>query len=260
MNNHPDNTDLAHELATNGYIPVAMLPGTKLPAEKAWQEWHAREITADSIERRWRGTRNGVALLCHNLVVLDVDDADRLGIVLEKCGLTDAPICRTPRGGYHVHARARKGMDLSRKIKLHGRDVDLLTGESLSILPPHTNEQGAPYEWITPGLPPISELPLARLAWTRERIRRRVVRGVDFIESDAMVRRARAYLATVEGTISGTGGCHNRTFRVACVLAHKFGLSFEQAWPLFLEWNEQCEPIWSDRELRHKLEDALKKR
>ena len=260
MSTPPDNTELARELTENGYIPVAMLPGTKQPAENAWQEWATRAVTAESIERRWRGTRNGVALLCHGLVVLDVDDASQLGIVLEKCRLKDAPICRTPRGGYHVHARARKGMDLSRKIKLHGQDVDLLTGPSLSILPPHTNEQGVPYEWITPGLPPISELPLARLAWTRERTRRRVVRSVDFIDADAMMRRARAYLTTIEGTISGAGGCHNKTFRVACVLTHKFGLTFEQAWPLFKEWSEiQCEPPWSDRELTHKLTDALKK-
>src|SRR4051812_26383728 len=101
MNTSPDNTDLARELAANGYRPVAMLPGTKLPAERAWQEWASREVTAESIERRWRGTRNGIAILCHGLVVLDVDDPDQLGFVLEKCGLEDAPICRTPRGGYH---------------------------------------------------------------------------------------------------------------------------------------------------------------
>ena len=34
----------------------------------------------------------------------------------------------------------------------------------------------------------------------------------------------------------------------------------EEAWPLLLEWNQQCEPPWSERELAHKLSDALKKR
>ena len=66
-------------------------------------------------------------------------------------------------------------------------------------------------------------------------------------------------LATIEGAISGQRG-HDRTFRVACVRVLKFALSFEQAWPLFKEWNRTCEPEWSDSELRHKLEDALKKR
>ena len=147
------NYEGALELAKNGYIPVAMLPGTKVPAEKEWQGWPGRPLTEESIARRWKGTRNGIALLCHGLVVLDIDDADKLDLVLEKCGLTRSPICRTPRGGYHVHARARKGMELRRTIKVHGQDIDLLTGPSLSILPPHTNEAGVPYEWLTPGLP-----------------------------------------------------------------------------------------------------------
>ena len=68
---------------------------------------------------------------------------------------------------------------------------------------------------------------------------------------------------TVSGAISGQGG-HRKTFRVACKLTHQFprgfGLSIEQAWPLIKEWNEQCEPPWSDGELLHKLEDAIKKR
>lgn len=51
---------------------------------------------------------------------------------------------------------------------------------------------------------------------------------------------------------------HDRTFRVACVLAIKFGLSFTEAWPIFCEWNTQCEPPWTDEELRHKLHDAMK--
>jgi hypothetical protein len=246
----------AEELLANGYEPIAMLHGLKVPAEK-WKRWEAERMTRESIAERWEGTRNGVAILCRDLVVLDVDAPEKLGMVLASCGLTDAPICRTPRGGYHVHARMRRGVERSRKIRLHGEPVDLLTGMSLSILPPHTNEHGVPYEWITEGLPHISELPLARMAWTREVVRRVVTRVEVVDEGDRAVRRARAYIATIEGAISGQGG-HNRTFRVACLLRKRFGLTFAQAWPLFKEWNEQCEPPWSDRDLAHKLDDAGK--
>jgi hypothetical protein len=76
-----------------------------------------------------------------------------------------------------------------------------------------------------------------------------------------MVRRARAWLACVEGAASGQRG-HDRTFRVACRLLHPsprgFGLSFAQAWSLLAEWNLRCEPPWSERELLHKCEDAQK--
>ena len=109
---------------------------------------------------------------------------------------------------------------------------------------------------------PIEELPLAKVAWTRERTKKRVQSVVVESSPDIMVRRARAWLACVEGAISGQGG-HSRTFRVACKLTHPFpqgfGLSFDQAWPLMKEWNEQCEPPWSDAELTHKLVDAIGK-
>ena len=78
-------------------------------------------------------------------------------------------------------------------------------------------------------------------------------------ERALLLKRARAYLATIEGAVAGCRG-HDRTFRVANVLVVKFGLSFEESWPLLKEWSElTCEPPWSDRELEHKLSDALKK-
>jgi hypothetical protein len=155
----------------------------------------------------------------------------------------------------------RWGVERSRKIRIHGEPFDLLTGMSLSIVPPSVGANGRPYEWLTPGLPRIEDLPLVNVAWTRERVRRavQVVEAPAEGERALLVKRARGYLATVEGAVSGQRG-HDRTFRVACVLAQKFGLSFEEAWPLLKEWSElTCEPPWSDRELEHKLSDALKK-
>ena len=106
------------------------------------------------------------------------------------------------------------------------------------------------------GLRPAEELPVACVGWTRERTRKSLQEVVTDSQ-DSMVRRARGYIASIEGAISGQGG-HRKTFRVACILRQKFGLTFEEAWPLFQEWNEQCEPPWSDKELAYKLEDAGK--
>lgn len=255
-----DNYETALELAENGYIPVAMIPGTKLPAEREWQEWPNRPLTEDSIARRWRGTRNGIALLCHGLVVLDIDDADKLDLVLERCGLKSAPICRTPRGGYHVHARARSGMRLGRKIKLHGQAIDLLTGSSLSILPPHTNDAGVPYEWLTDGLPPISELPLARLAWTRERKRRQIHTAVAAVgDPQSLLWRGQRYVDTFERAVSGANG-HTTTFVSALKIATFAGRDPDLTWQLLMYYNAtKCDPEWSEPELRHKWKDALAK-
>jgi hypothetical protein len=59
------------------------------------------------------------------------------------------------------------------------------------------------------------------------------------------------------GAISGAGG-HDATFAVACKLV-EFGLSPDDAWRLLLEYNQRCHPQWSERELRHKLEDAFRR-
>lgn len=70
--------------------------------------------------------------------------------------------------------------------------------------------------------------------------------------------RARRYIATMPPAVTGQGG-HNATFRVACVLVLGFNLSIEDAAGLFQEWNANCQPPWSDRDLMHKLVDAAKR-
>lgn len=256
MNTLEPNTASALRLHEKGYIPVPMTPGTKVPAVKGWNELTHGSLTREDIIAKWAEARYGIAILTRGLIVLDVDAEDKLGLVLGNCGLEGAPICRTPSGGYHVHARIRAGVERSRTIRLNGLPIDFLVGASLAIVPPTPG-----YEWLGIGLPSISELPLAKVAWTRNRVRK-VVRPVEPVvegERAQIIRRARAYIANIEGAVSGQGG-HNQTFRVACVLIVKFGLSIDEAWPLFKEWNESCEPPWSDAELLHKLEDALKQR
>ncbi len=74
--------------------------------------------------------------------------------------------------------------------------------------------------------------------------------------SSELINRARNYISKIPGAISGEGG-HNRTFHVSCLLVHKFELDEQEAMELLLEFNERCEPPWSEEELDHKLNDAL---
>lgn len=70
--------------------------------------------------------------------------------------------------------------------------------------------------------------------------------------------RARRYLHQCKGAISGSGG-HAHTFVVAQKLVRGFELSAEDALDLMArEWNPRCSPPWSERELRHKVEQAAK--
>jgi hypothetical protein len=71
------------------------------------------------------------------------------------------------------------------------------------------------------------------------------------------IERASRYVEALPIAISGSRG-HDALFRVVCVLVNGFAFSDEQAWPILLEYNARCLPPWSERELRHKLDQAHK--
>src|SRR5262249_33060456 len=70
--------------------------------------------------------------------------------------------------------------------------------------------------------------------------------------------RARAYVQKIPDLIAGEHG-HDRLYHVACVLVDGFGLSYQQALPIFEEWNRtKARPPESDQQIQHKLDDAIK--
>jgi hypothetical protein len=76
-------------------------------------------------------------------------------------------------------------------------------------------------------------------------------------DRSSVIERARKYVAKMKGAVSGQRG-HDCTYHVACSLVLGFGLTPDEAFPVISEWNASCQPPWSERELRHKLEDADK--
>jgi hypothetical protein len=78
------------------------------------------------------------------------------------------------------------------------------------------------------------------------------VRDATTAEKQAL---ARSYLAKVPGAVEGQGG-DKQTYTVACRLTVGFDLTVEDALPLLLEYNQRCEPPWTDDELRRKLDYA----
>lgn len=67
--------------------------------------------------------------------------------------------------------------------------------------------------------------------------------------------RAASYLEHVGPAISGSGG-GTHTFIVAQKLVRGFGLDDDTAFALLSRWNQTCQPPWSPRELRRKIEQA----
>lgn len=236
--------------AEMGYRCIPCFPGTKMPAVK-WKRYQIERPTpAQYLDWFDRKTMN-IAVVTGDVVVFDCDRPDIVDLVLAECGKTPT-ICRTPHGGYHLWYRRRQGVVVGNHVRVKHQPVDVRAEGGLVLIPPSTTPDGA-YTWVGP-LVPADELPVARIGWTREYPRPlRHMAGV--ADGDVIIRRARAYVAHIEGAISGQRG-HDRTMRVAGVLIQKFRLSIEQALPIFREWNVQCEPPWSEKELLHKLQDA----
>lgn len=82
-------------------------------------------------------------------------------------------------------------------------------------------------------------------------------RGQDFRSNDSVIERARKYLAKMPPAISGQSG-HNATFYAACVLVLGFELGEQDALALMREYNDSCQPKWSESELLHKVTQAAK--
>lgn len=69
-----------------------------------------------------------------------------------------------------------------------------------------------------------------------------------------VIARARSYLQTIPAAQSGQRG-HDRTYYAAGRLVRGFGLDDCAAFDLLREWNQTCQPPWSDEELWHKIRD-----
>lgn len=83
------------------------------------------------------------------------------------------------------------------------------------------------------------------------------VPAADFSSPDAVVDRARKYLAKVPPAVTGSSG-HNATFHAACILVCGFALTSEQATQVLAEWNQTCQPPWSEKDLAHKVDGAFR--
>ncbi len=248
------------ELKQLDYEPVSMLEG-KVPAEK-WRHLYAAPRTVEDIQRGWRETFGIAVITREPLVVIDVDDGAIAADILERCGLKDAPICRTPSGGLHAHGLLRKGVERSRTIKVKGEDADLLTGIGLSIIPPTPG-----YEWLGPGLPALDELPKCKVAWTRERTKKaaRIILSPagsavgEVRDSLSRIANPEAYCLKIP-SVQGQNGSKGLV-RVVCVMRDA-GRTPEQTLAFLRDvWNAQCAvPPWSEGEIVYAINRHFGKR
>lgn len=161
----------------------------------------------------------------------------------------------TPSGGLHIWFQTLG-------FKPRGRiapGIEVLTGNRLVTLSPSMRE-GRRYRWTQhPLQTELAEAPrwLVALAEPPPAPPRP---EVDNTEDPAVrEKRARAYIATMDGAISGQHG-HARTFFAAVVATRGFNLDTETAFKvLFEEFNPKCDPAWTERELKRKVHEAVRR-
>lgn len=75
------------------------------------------------------------------------------------------------------------------------------------------------------------------------------------LASGSSIERCVAYLRRCPDAVSGSDG-HGRTLHAAAE-CWRFGLTESEAWSVMLWFNgDKCRPVWTERELQHKLDDA----
>jgi len=253
------NYDVALANAAKGYASIPCFPGTKIPMVK-WKLYQTQMPSTEQLQEWFCAeVRANIAIVTTGLVVFDCDDPEKAALVLAECGDTPHKL-RTPRGGIHLGYRRRKGVVVANHVKIRGLPIDIRTNGGLEMLPHSATETGR-YEWLGEGLFPISDLPVAKVGWTRERTRNRVRTAIldsgHLPEGQGRIRFPESYCLRIK-SIQGQNGSRGLV-RAVCVLRDA-GRSSQQIFE-FLKgvWGPACcVPEWSDREILHCIERYCK--
>jgi hypothetical protein len=173
METFPNNLDVALDALSKGIAAIPVHPGTKVPMVK-WKAFQT-ELPGEELLREWFSVRANIAIVTNAMVLFDCETPEVAELVLNHCGDTPHKL-RSGGGGVHLGYRKRKNCELHNQIRIKGEPIDIRTDGGLELIPISETEKGR-YEWLGPGLLPVSELPVARIGWTRER-KKKIVRSI----------------------------------------------------------------------------------
>jgi hypothetical protein len=228
-------------------------PG-KHPIGATWQKRASADV--DTIRRTFaRHVGNvGICLAGTPFVVLDFDGPQGLAM-RDSLNLPETLIARSGSGGAHYVYRLQPWQSAD-EITDHSPGLKWdVKKRGQVVVAPSVHASGGTYEW-TNEVPPAA---LPDVIYERIRKQRRPPPEARTRPTTSMLERARAYVSTMPSAIAGAGG-HSATWNVARKLAQDFALAELDAWDVLCEYNRRCDPPWSEKELRHKLDDAYRAR
>lgn len=250
------NDALRH--ADLGYPAFPCVPGEKRPLT----EHGCLEATtkAEQIEEWWtRWPDANIGISSGELLILDVDGADNPWLTPERAqDLAQYPMQRTPRGGRHYFFRVLHPMGNTQSVIAPKVDT---RGQGGYVLVDPSVVGGGRYQMIN-DLPPLADLPLAP-QWLLALLGSSGPAPAPSGSLPASCRKdvmnwTWGLIENLPDAVSGQGG-HNATLTAACE-CFRAGCTGEEAGIVLARWNTlKCHPIWSDKELNHKLTSALNK-
>jgi hypothetical protein len=230
----------------------------KHPRRPAWQ----REATADpaTVEQwiaQYPNANVGIATgAVSGFFVLDIDGEDGARWLEQQAALPPTVEALTGSGGRHFLFKL-PGFSVRNSVRKIAKGVDIRGDGGQIVVAPSVSAKGA-YRWvISPAQMEIAAPP----DWLIDELRAGpdgrlptapVERGYFPPASADVLDQARFALAAHGPAVEGDGG-DDHTFKAAALLRHDFALTFEEAWPIFVEWNAACTPPWSESALADKL-------
>lgn len=276
----PSLLDAARAYTARGYRVVPIPPAQKAPRIKAWQNLRLDEPDLPAHFNCDPSSGNVGLLLGEpsgGLVNVDLDCDEAVDLSDDYLPPTPATTGRPSRPNSHRwYVSAGVATTKHRDPVTREMIVELRSTGAQTVIGPSVHPSGEPYDLLEAEparvAGPLLAACVAALAEAVVRARhgqgaragpptpeRGPTCGKRALPEDGVERRAAAYLDAMPPAVSGQGG-HNATYAAATAMVHGFGLDAEAALRLLLgRYNPRCEPPWSEKELRHKVEDAASK-
>lgn len=256
--------DVACDYARRGWSPVPIPAKSKRPTMKGWERLRLAE---SDVARHFRGSCNVGVLLgepSNWLIDVDLDDPLAVDLADQFLPATGAEFGRAGKPRSHrLYVVTAPVKTVKRHAENRKMIAELRSGGCQTVFPGSVHPSGERIEWSAHGEPAkvAPGLLLSAFNALADEVQRRLSPTPEptpsIAATDDVVDRARKYLAKIPPAISGQGG-HATTFNAACCLVQGFALERDIALALLAEWNESCGPPWTNKELAHKVDDALK--
>jgi Bifunctional DNA primase/polymerase, N-terminal len=260
---------------------VVLLPiplGQKAPQRSGWhkttfRDTERKDYKNELIQAVERGGNIGVLLgpASARLFALDLDHDD----------LPDQWITKHPWLAHTLRTRGRRGCQFWLRLETEcrypnskavfklaetGQEIGELrlggNGGAQSIIY-GIHPAGMPYQIITPEAPreialaDLDELAPGVFVGPAAQPNCSPLINNNHLALSNRQERIRKYLDACEPAISGKGG-HKTTYRIVCHIVQGFGLNREAALAAMRYYNQKCDPPWSEKELQHKVDNALR--